>query len=173
MPRRSLALSMAFVVAASLVPYVPTTAHEPLAHGSVQVVGMAIVRVPPGVELPELDLVDSDHVGTEGLVTGNCGWASMWVHTAGPRRARFEADAGSLLGIMVRVDWTISWTNLDTGAGGGWSETTWQISPTWGVDRETMTGPGLVYGTLVRLIATHWNGVVCQGLVPWDWEQVP
>ncbi len=164
-PRNATALVAAFVLSAWLFPASAMGA-EPVTGGT-QIVGLEIVYVPPGVEVPEAP------VGPDNVVYGDCGWASMWVNTSGTHRARFEADTGSSVGIMVQVDWTISWTNADTGAAGGWSETTWQFSPTWGVDRETLTGPGTVYGTLTRLIATHLNGIVCQGLVPWDWEEVP
>jgi hypothetical protein len=163
--RRASALVASLVLFTWLIP-APVAAAETIPDGA-QIVGLEVVYVPPGVKMPEAP------VGPDNVVYGNCGWASMWVNTSGTHRARFEADAGSSHGIMVRVDWTISWSNLDTGAGGGWSDTTWQFSPTWGVDRETLTGPGLVYGTLTRLIAYHWDGVICQGLRPWDWEQVP
>ena len=163
--RRASALVAAFVLFAWLVPG-PVAAVDRVPEGA-QMVGLEVVYVPPGVEMPEAP------VGPDNVVYGNCGWASMWVNTSGTHRARFEADAGSSHGFMVRVDWTISWLNLDTGAGGGWSATTTQFSPTWGVDRDTLTGPGLVDGTLTRLVAYHWDGVICQGLRPCDWEQVP
>lgn len=163
--RRAAAFLAALVLYAWLVPG-PASAVDRAPAGA-QTVGLEVVYVPPGVKMPEAP------VGPDNVVYGDCGWASMWVNTSATHRARFEADAGSSHGFMVRVDWTISWSNLDTGAGGGWSATTTQFSPTWGVDRETLTGPGLVYGTLTRLIVTHWDGVICQGLRPWDWEQVP
>jgi hypothetical protein len=165
MLRRATVLVATLMISAWIVPTSATATED--VDGRVQIVGLEIVYVPPAVEVPE------PPVGPNNIVYGNCGWASMWVNTSGTHRARFEADAGSSIGVMVRVDWTISWTNADTGASGGWSETTWQFSPTWGVKRETLTGPGTVYGTLTRLFATHWNGIVCQGLVPWDWEEVP
>jgi hypothetical protein len=106
------------------------------------------------------------------VVSGTCGSASMWVTDNGVETARFNADASSNQGIITKVDWTIDWWNATTGPSGTWFGTTSQFSPTWGVVRSGWVDSGLVYGKLTRLTAFHLNGAVCQGLVPWDWEQV-
>lgn len=160
-------LVAALTLATGLVPG-PAVAGEPSAP-AMQLVGLEITYVPPDVDI---DRSSGGAVGIENVVVGNCGWASMWVTDVGVATAKFEADAGSSIGIIVRADWIIDWVNVNNGAGGAWSGTTWQFSPTWGVDRTAWTGAGLVYGTLRKLVVTHWNGVVCSGLVPWDWEQV-
>jgi hypothetical protein len=111
------------LLATATLPTSPALAADTLEPHE-QIVGLQIVYVPPGVDLP-------DRPRPNGTVYGDCGWASMWVNTSGTHRARFEADSGSYIGFMTRVDWTISWSNADTGA------------------------------------------VICQGLRPWDWEEVP
>lgn len=165
MNKRTGVIVVATLVLATLAP-APASASEPPAVG--QTVGLDIVYVPPGVELEDPE----GGMGTNGTVWGTCGWASMWVFDAGVATARFEADAGTTEGIIVQANWIIDWVNVDNGAGGAWSGTTHQFSPTWGVDRTGWTGTGLVWGTLRSLVVTHLNGVVCAGLVPSDWEQV-
>lgn len=165
--RRIVALMAVLMMAVSLVPGTVLAARP--AAPAAQVLGLEITYVPPGVEIG--GSVEGG-VGTQNVVIGTCGWASMWVTDVGVATAKFEAAAGSSIGIIVRADWLIDWVNVNNGAGGAWSGTTWQLSPTWGVNRTGWTGAGLVYGTLRRLVVTHANGVICTGLVPWDWEQV-
>ncbi len=165
--RRMVGLVAVLIVAGWLVPGTARAA-GPVAPAT-QTVGLEITYIPPGVEI---DGFTGGGVGTDNVVVGSCGWASMWVTDVGVATAKFDADAGSSIGIIVRADWLIDWVNVNNGAGGSWSGTTWQFSPTWGVDRTGWTGGGLVYGTLRQLVVTHANGVVCTGLVPWDWEQV-
>lgn len=112
-------------------------------------------------------------IGPDNVVYGSCGWASMWVYDVGNATARFDADAGSTQGPIVRADWTIKWYNSNVSwLYGSWSGSTPQFSTTWGVKRTSFTGVGTIYGVLDRLLVTLWDGRQCVGLRPWDWESV-
>jgi hypothetical protein len=127
--------------------------------------------VPPGVNLKASQ--SSGVVQPDNVLVGTCGYASMYVHNLGGENARFDADAASYLGVIVSAAWEIDWLNASSGVDGAFWGTTVQFSPTWGVKRSGWTGAGTVYGTLVYLRVTLVNGIVCQGLRPWDWINVP
>jgi hypothetical protein len=132
---------------------------------------LQVVYVPPGVNVTASS--SSGAIQPNNTVIGTCGWSSMYLHNLGGHNVRFDADAGSYLGVIVRADWEIDWLNNTSGVDGAFWGTSIQFSPTWGVKRSGWTGAGTVYGTLVYLRVVLWNGVICQGLGPWDWVNVP
>lgn len=165
--RRSILIASILMVMVTLPGSVAAKGPEPVPNG--QTVGLEIVYLPPGVKVREPKPGD---ITINNTVSGNCGWASMWVYDVGVETARFDADAGSSQGPIVRADWYIDWSNNDTGLNGAFWGTTTQFSPTWGVKRQGWVDSGLVFGKLTTLVVTLYNGTVCQGLAPWDWEQV-
>lgn len=101
-------------------------------------------------------------------VYGACGWASVYIYQNGHANAEFTANAGSSLGPIVTATWSLSWNNLDDPPyGDGWSGTTYQFSPTWGVTRYDYTGQGDIESILGYLKVILWDGTQCTGLRPW------
>ena len=134
-----------------------------------QTVALQVIYLPADVKFKSQP---SHGISPANTVFGSCGSATLWVTDDGVETARFDASAASSLGIIVRADWYIDWWNSTSGVDGAFWGSTIQFSPTWGISRHGWVDSGLVYGKLTSLTVTLWNGTICRGLVPWDWEQV-
>jgi hypothetical protein len=158
----------ATAVAAAIVLALPGAAlgSEPTKGSTPAQVGMEYAYIPPGVTVDGVSA--SGEISPDFRVEGNCGWADLDITDVGVQIAKFHATAGSYHGIMVKVEWIIDWINLDQPPTGSVWGTTTQFSPTWGVEPTSWVGTGDISGRVSTLIATHWDGVVCVGLIPWD-----
>ena len=114
--RRLVFVALVAIVLAGLPGGV--AAGKPDRNATYQEVALEITYVPPGVKVKDVEPGD---ISIPNTVFGSYGWASMWVTDVGVETAKFDADAGTNQGIIVRADW---W-NSTSGVDGAWWGTTY------------------------------------------------
>ncbi|GCE17635.1 hypothetical protein [Dictyobacter kobayashii] len=101
-------------------------------------------------------------------VSGDCGTSSLSLQSLGRGNAAFNESANSSLGIIVHVDYTVSWQNQTRNTFNSFSGSPATFTASWSNRDTRFTNTGTVYAYVADLtVLLVWGGT-CSGLQPWD-----